>query len=265
MRDCFMYLAVQEIDHDDVQLSAVRPMVTHCKLPFALCPGLCQESESAPRKFQRKDKRKKPPPNPTPSAEAMKEGVGRNSGYSSPPAPSSSASALLSSSCFHSDISLCMSSSAGVGTSLPASVVERKSKIGWLQCSSAKRSRILNRPLPLPVSLPTAAHRILLTFPVRTELEEMLPRLSPVRASPAFSSGLLLRPREVPTSEAVARLRLVEPRSEPFVSVCGTRIWLLTRFPESAVPIFLCGNPGFCPHLCLLPLGLCDRAFWACQ
>ena len=48
----------------------------------------------------------------------------------------------------------------GAGTSLPTAAAERKSKIGWLQRSSAKRSRILNRSLPFPVSLCTSAHKL---------------------------------------------------------------------------------------------------------
>jgi len=46
--------------------------------PFALHPGLPQESNSAARKLQRKDKRKAAPKSYS-SAEAMKEGVKRNS------------------------------------------------------------------------------------------------------------------------------------------------------------------------------------------
>jgi hypothetical protein len=76
------------------------------------------------------------------------------------PAPSSSASTLLSSLSLrsrssHSDASLCASASAGGGTRLPTSVVERKSSAGWLHLLSAKSSRILNRSFPL-----TSAHSI---------------------------------------------------------------------------------------------------------
>ena len=80
-------------------------------------------------------------PNYSPSpADTMKGGVGRNSGGSSPTpnspaAPSSSAYALRSSSrsrrsrSSHSDTSLPTSPSSPGGTSLPTSVVERKSSI----------------------------------------------------------------------------------------------------------------------------------------
>jgi len=44
------------------------------------------------------------------------------------------------------------------GAGLSTSEVERKSKIGWLQRSSAKRSRISNRLLSLPVSLRASTH-----------------------------------------------------------------------------------------------------------
>jgi hypothetical protein len=110
--------------------SAVRAKAARCKLPFALRQGLSQESKSAPRRLQRKDKGKPPPI--LLFRGSHEGGVGRNSVCSSPPAPSSSASPLLSSSRSlrsHSDVSLCASSSAGAGTSLPTSV-ERKSKIG---------------------------------------------------------------------------------------------------------------------------------------
>jgi len=77
--------------------------------------------------------------------------VDRNSGSSSPAlsfstAPNSSASALLSSSHSlrsHPDTSLPASSSAG--TSLPTSVVERKSSTAWLHLPSARRSQTNQR------------------------------------------------------------------------------------------------------------------------
>jgi len=46
------------------------------------------------------------------------------------------------------------------GTSLPTSVVERKSSTAWLHRSSAGRSRIYHRFLRLPLSFPTSAHKI---------------------------------------------------------------------------------------------------------
>jgi len=61
--------------------------------------------------------------------------------------------------CSHSDASLRASSSAGFGTSLPTFAVERKTKIACVHRSSAKRSRIVNQSLPLPVSRHTYAHR----------------------------------------------------------------------------------------------------------
>src|SRR3978361_480929 len=82
------------------------------------------------------------------------------------PPPSPSPSALLSSSLSflsrssHSDASLCASSSAGAGTSLPTSVVDRKSSTAPLHLSSASRSRTLQRLFHLPVSFLTSAHKI---------------------------------------------------------------------------------------------------------
>jgi hypothetical protein len=98
------------------------------------------------------------------SAEPMKERVGRKSSCSTFPTPSSPASRLLSSSLSlrlrssHSDASLCISSSTG--TSLRTSVVVRKPSTTWLYRQSARRSHILNRPFPLPVSFRTSTHRV---------------------------------------------------------------------------------------------------------
>jgi hypothetical protein len=99
------------------------------------------------------------------SADAIKAGVGRNRG-SSTSASSPSAFALLSSSrslrsrSSHSDASLCTSSSTGPGTSLPMSVVDRKSSTALLHLSSASRSRTFQRLFHLPVSFLTSAHYI---------------------------------------------------------------------------------------------------------
>ena len=74
---------------------------------------------------------------------AMKEGVGRISGCSSPSTPSSATSCLHSSSLSlrprssYFDASLCASSSAG-GWAGPTSVVERKSGTAWLHLPSAR-------------------------------------------------------------------------------------------------------------------------------
>jgi len=66
-----------------------------CKLPFALRPGLSQENrihthqgkevaKGMTKEEQRKEQRKPRPVPCTSSADAMKKGVGRNSGFSSP-------------------------------------------------------------------------------------------------------------------------------------------------------------------------------------
>jgi len=105
------------------------------------------------------------------SADAMREGVGRNSGRSSPApdhpaAPSSSASASCSTSrsrrsrSSHSDARLPASSSSRGGTSLPTSVQVRKSSTACPHLLSASRSRIFHRLFHLPVSFYTSAHRI---------------------------------------------------------------------------------------------------------
>ena len=92
------------------------------------------------------------PPSPyTVPADAMKSGVGKNSGGSSPAlGPSARSSA--------SDTSLTASSSSA-GTRLPTSVEERKSSTARLHLPSARRSRIFHRSFHLPVSFFTSAHR----------------------------------------------------------------------------------------------------------
>jgi len=155
-------------------LSALRTMAARCKLPF--CPPPWPAPKRlwcAPRKSHRKrieqekeQKKARPVPYSSSPADALKEGVGRNSGSSSPApnspaAASSSASASLSSPrsrrslTSYSDASLPASSAAG--TLLPTSVVERKSRIAWLHVPPAKRSRIFHRLFHLPVSFDTSA------------------------------------------------------------------------------------------------------------
>jgi hypothetical protein len=114
----------------------------------------------------RKDKRKAQEHSQSSCADAMKMGVGRNSG-SSTLAPSPVASAALSSSLSllsqssHSDASLRASSSAWASTRLPTSVVARKSNIALLHLSSASRSQTFQRFFPFPVSFRTSAQCVL--------------------------------------------------------------------------------------------------------
>jgi len=89
-------------------LSTVRAVAARCKPPFALRRGLSQEevirTKGITKEVSRagvknkRDQQKKAHPvfYSSSPAGAMKEGMGRNSGSSSP-APSSTASALLSS------------------------------------------------------------------------------------------------------------------------------------------------------------------------
>jgi len=53
-------------------------------------------------------------------------------------------------------LALCVILGRGWG---PPSVAERKPRTAWLHLALAKRSRILNRSFPLPVSFRTIAHR----------------------------------------------------------------------------------------------------------
>jgi len=74
-------------------------------------------------------------------------------------------SSLVCSQSSDSDASFSASSTALSGPTLrPASVVDRESKIAWPHRASAKRSRILNRLFPLPVSYHSTAHRIFWAF-----------------------------------------------------------------------------------------------------
>jgi len=127
-----------------------RPVPRRCD---AYVPRKLQRKDSDPRKEQRKGASSPYFPSSS-SADAMKEGVGGNSGSSSPEpnspaAPSSSAAALRSSSrsrssrSSHPEASLPASSSAG--TSLPTSVVDRESSIARLHLPSARRYRTFHR------------------------------------------------------------------------------------------------------------------------
>ena len=116
----------------------------------------------------------------------------------------------------HSDSSLCASSSAGAGTSLSTSAVERKSSTGFLHLVSARRSRIVSRPFPLPVSFRTSAHR---TFRWAFNSGHTLKKCSRVCALygelPVLSGKLTLRPVQVLPGEAATCLQLVNPSCKP--------------------------------------------------
>jgi len=117
-------------------------------------------------------------------------------------------------------------------------------------------------PLPFP-SAPSAP-----SAPIPTPRSARLPQPPHIRGGEKVQNRLAaaLAGEEVRTfepdltGEAVACLRLVEPRSEPLVGVCCARTRLLAWFPESAVSVFLSGNLGIYPRLCFLLLDLCDRA-----
>jgi len=143
--------------------TAVRAMAARCKLSFTIRPGLSQEDRRRPKEMTKEKQEGNTLHSHSSSADARKAGVGRNRG-SSTSASSLSVSASLSSShsllsrTSHSDASLCASSSTGAGASLPTSMVDRKSSTVLLHLSSARRSRIGNRLLPLPVSFHTSFH-----------------------------------------------------------------------------------------------------------
>ena len=93
------------------------------------------------------------------------------------------------------------------------SLHQRWKKIQDLSCA-ARRSRILNRSLTLPVSFLTAAHR---AFCWRFHCREF----SPVSASCSGTTSTWLwacsSPLAVLASKTVTSLRLVEPRRQPLV------------------------------------------------
>jgi len=126
------------------------------------------------------------------SSKVMEEDVGRNSGCSSPPESSSSVSCHLSSRFLCSQSSLCASSSATAGASLPRYVLKRNTNVGCVQRSLVKRSLILNRSLPLANSLRSAHSIFLWAFLEQAVLEEALSHLGHVRSSLALCGGLPL-------------------------------------------------------------------------
>ena len=146
-------------------LSAVRAVAAHCKLPFALRPGLSRKGvkineETTPEITKEKTKETRTHPHPyscCSSADAMKEGMGRNSDSSSPApsspaAPSSSASTSCSSSrsrrsrSSHSDTSLPVSPASGGGTSLPSSHIRGSEKVQHRPAAPLIRQEVPDRP-----------------------------------------------------------------------------------------------------------------------
>jgi len=195
-------------------------MAALCKLSFALRQACPKKIEIAPKRLKPEEQKKAvlaPYSSPT---DAMKAGVGRNS-VSSTSAPSSSASTLLSSSrslrsrSSHSDASLCASSQARAGASLPTSVVERKSSTALLHLSSASRSRTFQRLFHLPISFLTSTHR---SFCWPLQAAHTLKRwslVSVVHGHHPLGGESVLRPIQVFTSEAVACFQLVKPGGVP--------------------------------------------------
>ena len=136
------------------------------------------------------------------------------SGGSSPAGDSpwggSSPSALRSSSrsrrswSSHSEISLPVSLSAG--TTLPTSVVDRKSGTARLHLPSARRSWRLDLPSALPPPSLLQHLRLLdllLVLPFRAHLEEVLPRLRLVPAPPALWGRSSFHPIEILPGKAM--------------------------------------------------------------
>jgi len=148
-------------------------MAARCKLPFALRPGLSQEGINAhQRNYERENKgksvtEKKEEKEPTRLLLLVcgcHEGRCWQEQRWFPPGtqllrlqppllfPLPALPALSFRPSFPT--------SSLAGTSLLTSVVERKSSTVWLHLLSARKSRILNRLFPLPLSFRTSAHRI---------------------------------------------------------------------------------------------------------
>jgi len=155
---------------------------------------------------EREEQRKKhigeaspdPPPQAVP-ADAMKSGVGKNSGGSSPvsgssaPAPCSSSHSRTSS----PDTALTTSSSTSAGARLPTSVEERKSSTARLHLPSARRSRTFHWPFHPGFPLHLRPQGLLLRLPLRALLREVVPGLSSVPAPPALRGCPIFPPVEV--------------------------------------------------------------------
>jgi len=97
----------------------------------------------------------------------------------------------------------------------------------------------------------------LLAFPLWAVLDQMLSCLGLVVSPPALGVWPFRGPLQVLSREAVARLELVEPRSE-----------LLARLSHGRVRLLLVARPAFavaCPgELCLDPLaGVCPLGLGA--
>jgi len=142
----------------------------HVASPFTLRPGLSQEDKVCTKEITKESNKGNAAIPYSSSADAMKGGLGRNSGSSSPvssspAAPSSSASASRSSShsrrsrSFYSDAWLPASPSFRGGTSLPTSIAERRSSTACPHLPSESRSRLFHRLFHLPVFFYTSAHK----------------------------------------------------------------------------------------------------------
>lgn len=107
----------------------------------------------------------------------------------------------------------------GPAFGVPAHVVERKSKTGLLQRSSPERSWILNRSIPLPLSLRTSAHKM---FCRLSQSGQHLKKDSASGSCKRTTQHLAVGCFFVCASDAIARPHLVVPRSEPLDGVLSS-------------------------------------------
>jgi len=108
---------------------------------------------------------------------------------------------------------------------IPTSVVARKSRSAWLHRSSSNSSAILVRSLSrvgpgnFLVSSKTV---VLLAFPLRAVLKQMLTSLNLIMAPPTAGVRASSGPRKVLSCQAVSRLELVEVGGKVFVGTVGS-------------------------------------------
>ena len=94
--------------------------------------------------------------------------------------------------------------------------------------------------------------RLLLSLSAGAVIEDMLPRLVPVQASPALGCGLVPRPFQVLAGEAVTRLQLVELGGKPL----GTTDHNSIRPLLGRRPVFSAGLLDLLPSAGLQPTSL---------
>jgi len=203
---------------------------------------------------------------PHSSADAMKEGVGRNSGSSFPapgspppggPAPPPPPCAPLP---------------APILTPRPRVYLSRDQpshirsgeEVQYRLAAPAVGKEVpdLEPALPPPCLLPHfCPHDLLLGFPLGVRLEEVIPRLRWALAPPALESRAALRPLEILPREAVTCLHPEKPRGKPLGAPSNATYPPASRPLPCLHPLFLqdpslelCEGPGKRHRACFHPV-----------